>query len=498
MKKPRFLNTVERKYSAGYVVVGFFVILFLLTTVVSNQYISHQYSRATAELSVVNDLEKSVKDLNDSVNLSYLYLSEAGTEEYFANKVTVETRLKKTNLQVNKNFLRETADTNMTVETYVLKSDSLMKELQEYLSSEERNTSDYEQLESQYTDLQETYSYINICFQNVYSAKLSILSDMEKQLSLLQRVITIFQIVILLLMIICCAIYLYRVIRGVSSSIAKMMKGVNSIEKDVFQAELIQIGSNDEFEEFASAFNSMIQIIQSQMRKIEENSDIRERLSAAEIENLRIYSDLQKNHLDFLQSRVNPHFLFNTLNMISSLARIENADQSAELMEITASFLRYNLDNISKTVMLEKEMQNLKEYVAIQEYRYGGRYAYSFEVDDQALDFSMPCMILQPIVENAIQHGIAMKLSGGCVWIKAYQSENGICLEVRDNGVGMTEEQIQDIYKDIYENNSSNTHIGIRNIYRRLQLFYHEDVQFELENMNPGLKIVISLPREEK
>jgi sensor histidine kinase YesM len=216
----------------------------------------------------------------------------------------------------------------------------------------------------------------------------------------------------------------------------------------------------------------------------------------SEIENLRIYSDLQKNHLDFLQSRVNPHFLFNTLNMISSLARIENADQSAELMEITASFLRYNLDNISKTVTLEKELQNLKEYVAIQECRYGGRYTYSFEVEEQVLNFLMPCMILQPLVENAIQHGIAMMLHGGWVCIKALQSEKGIRLEVRDNGVGMTEEQIQDIYKEIYENNSSNTHIGIRNIYRRLQLFYHNDVQFELENMNPGLKIVISLPRE--
>jgi Putative regulator of cell autolysis len=496
MKKSRFLNTVGRKYTAGYAIVGFFVIVFLLTSVSGNIYVSHRYSHATAEMVAVNNLEKAVMNLNGSINFSYIYLSETGTKGYPANRVIVEKCLKETNLQVSRNFLRETADTNKTVETYLSKSDVLMKRLQEYLSSAERNNHDYEELKSQYNDLQEVYSYINLCFQNVYSAKLSILSVMEEQLSFLQRVITIFQITTLMLMLICCAIYLYKVIRGVSASIAKMMKGVKSIEKDVFQAELIEIGSNDEFDEFANAYNSMIKIIQSQMRKLEENADIKERLAAAEIENLRIYSDLQKNHLDFLQSRVNPHFLFNTLNMISSLARIENANQSAELMEITASFLRYNLDNISKTVTLEKEMQNLKEYVAIQEYRYGGRYTYSFEVEEQALNFLMPCMILQPLVENAIQHGIAMMLNGGWVCIKALQSEEGIRLEVRDNGVGMTEEQIQDIYKEIYENNSSNTHIGIRNIYRRLQLFYHNDVQFEMENINPGLKIVISLPRE--
>lgn len=495
MKKSGFLNTVARKYTMGYAIVGFFVIIFLLTTVSGNIYVSHRYSRATAEMVAVNNLEKAVMNLNDSINFSYLYLAEIGTKEYPSNKAAVEKCLKETNLQVNRNFLRETADTNKTVETYLLKSDALMEKLREYLSSDEGGNQAYEELESQYNGLQEVYTYINLCFQNAYSAKLGILSDMEVQLSILQRAITIFQISIMMIMVICCTIYLFKVIRGVSDSIAKMMKGVKSIEQNVFQAEPIQIGSNDEFDEFAGTFNSMITIIQSQMRKLEENADIKERLAAAEIENLRIYSDLQKNHLDFLQSRVNPHFLFNTLNMISSLARIENAGQTAELMEITASFLRYNLDNISKIVTLEKEMQNLKEYVAIQEYRYGGRYAYYFDADEQALDFLMPCMILQPLVENAIQHGIAMMLSGGWVRIKALATEEGIRLEVRDNGVGMDKEQIQDIYKEIYENNSSNTHIGIRNIYRRLQLFYHNGVQFEMENMNPGLKIVILLPK---
>ncbi|MFA9465317.1 MAG: sensor histidine kinase [Velocimicrobium sp.] len=496
MKRSRFLNTVQRKYAVGYAMVGLFVIVFLLTTVIGNIYVSSQYSTATAELVDVNNLEKAVNNLNDSINLTYLYLSVSGVEEYFQSKEEVEKYLKKTKLQLNKRFVREMADTNTTVETYISKSDNLLEKLQEYINSNERNNRNYEELESQYNELQEVYSYINLRFQNVYSEKLNILSEMEEQLRVLQNAITIFQVSILVIMVICCAIYLYKVIRKVSISIATMMNGVKSIEKDVFQAESIQIGSNDEFDEFASAFNSMIKIIQQQLRKIEENADIKEQLAAAEIENLRIYSDLQKNHLDFLQSRINPHFLFNTLNMISSQARLENADKSAELMEITASFLRYNLDNISKTVTLEKEMKHLKDYVTIQEYRYGGRYVFFFDVEEQCLNFSMPCMILQPLVENAMQHGIAMKLSDGCVWIKAYKSDGRICLEVRDNGVGMTEEQIHDIYKDFHENNSSNTHIGLRNIYHRLQLFYNNDVQFEMENMNPGLKMVILLPRE--
>ncbi|MCD7907566.1 MAG: sensor histidine kinase, partial [Clostridium sp.] len=288
----------------------------------------------------------------------------------------------------------------------------------------------------------------------------------------------------------------YQVIQEGSGSIRNMMAGVNSMRENISRTEPIQMGSNDEFDQFAGAFNHMIEIIQDQMRKLEENADIKERLAALEIENLRMYSELQKSHLNFLQSRINPHFLFNTLNMISSLARIENADQCAELMEITATFLRYNLDNISKTVTLNKEIENLKDYVAIQEYRYGGRYAYHFDVDESCLDFQMPCMILQPLVENAIQHGIAMKMSGGCVWIKVSRSGDGICMEVRDNGVGMTPSQIRGVREDLETNSSSGTHIGLRNIYRRLQLFYNGHAKFEIENMNPGLKIVIWLQRE--
>lgn len=113
---------------------------------------------------------------------------------------------------------------------------------------------------------------------------------------------------------------------------------MESIQDNVLSAEPIQIESNDEFEEFAAAFNKMTGIIQKQMREIEENADIKERLAEMEIKNLKMFSELQRSHLDFLQSRVNPHFLFNTLNMISSLARIENADQCAELMETTAAF----------------------------------------------------------------------------------------------------------------------------------------------------------------
>lgn len=440
MKKARFLNSVGKKYIVGYVIVVVFSVILLMVAVICNNYVSGQYDNAIGEMISINNLENSVEVLNGDINMAYLYLSEEGTENYEQYRKSAEQYLK------------------------------IVKELQEL------------------------YSYVILRFQKAYSVKLNKLSQLENRLNALQRNILRLQIGMIVCTLICIGLYLTRVIMEVSRSIATMQKGVESIQDNVLSAEPIQIESNDEFEEFAAAFNKMTGIIQKQMREIEENADIKERLAEMQIKNLKMFSELQRSHLDFLQSRVNPHFLFNTLNMISSLARIENADQCAELMETTAAFLRYNLDNISKTVPLEKEVENLKDYVAIQECRYGGRYQYTFEIEERCLDYKMPCMILQPMVENAIQHGIAMMLENGHVWIRIYPQGNCVCLEVQDNGVGMTEEQIRSIYEDFHENKSSGNHIGIRNIYRRLSLYYHNDLKFEFYNMDPGLKIFISLP----
>ncbi len=487
-------GSVVKKYAVGYVVFGIVVVLFLTGTLFANHYVSVRYQTAIAELVSISQLETAVNDLNAGVNMAYLWLQEAGLESYEEKRQAVENLLQETRRQVEERFLREMADTNHTIETYMEKCDALKEKLEDYLLANREGG--YDALEKQYEEQQEVYAYVVTGFQGVYSVRLNGLHELEQQMNSFQHRIMLLQFLCLGAVLTICFAYLIRIVREISGSIRIMMTGIAAIEKNVFEAEPIQISSNDEFEEFAGAFNEMVQIIQLQMREIEENASVKEQLARMEIENLKMFSDLQKSHLDFLQSRVNPHFLFNTLNMISSLARIENAEQSAELMEITASFLRYNLDNISKTVTLRQEMKNLKEYVAIQEYRYGGRYRYDFSVDEDCMDFQMPCMILQPLVENAVQHGIAMKLNGGCVWIRAYAVSSRIFLEVRDNGIGMTQQQIEEIYNDFYEKNGSTNHIGLRNIYRRLQLFYQSDVQFELNNMNPGLEITITLPWE--
>lgn len=495
MRYKKGLNTINKKYRFGYFIAGAFCIIFFVITVISNYYVNSQYEKAIQELTIANNLEISVNELNNSVNLAYLWLTDSSFEDYKTNRSAVMNYLSETQEQTEKKYIREMVDTNCTIETYLKKSDFLMEGLRQYFASDMKNSSIYEE---QYNDLQKIYSYITDCFQKAYSAKLKVLSEMESMISFQQKLINMIQISLLIMVIVISFYYMFKVTKQNSESISKMLIGVEQIQKNVFEAKPIEIKSNDEFQEFAEAFNKMSQIIKDQMNKISENANIKERLAAVEIENLKILSELQKSHLDFLQSRINPHFMFNTLNMISSLARIENAEKCAEIMEITASYLRYNLDNISKTVTLRKEIENLKEYIQIQRCRYGERYQYYYRIEDDCMEFKMPCMILQPLVENAIQHGIAMKMKGGCIWIDVIKENDWIVIKVRDNGNGMSLIQIQSVYEDFRNNTVSSEHIGIRNIYRRLQLFYHDNVKFEFQNRNPGLEIIISLPWGDK
>lgn len=489
-------GSVSRKYSLGYIMLSVVATFLLVVSFLTSAIMSTKYKDTTNELLYLNELYVDIEAVNSSVNTLYLYLRVDSYEEYKEQVNKTKDVIIEITENNTKSYTREVVDTIYTIETYIKYSDVLMEMIINYSASTEKSEDDYNEIRLVYAKVQETLNYINLSFQSTYSKKLISARAMQEELDVWQKKINTFQIFLLLFGVCVCAIYSLKVIKDITCSIGQLTKIVNEIENNVYQEVQIEINSDDEFDDFAKALNHMIEVIQKQMRKIEENAHIKEQLSLVEKENLRIYGELQKNKLTLLQSRMNPHFLFNTLNMISSLARMENAIRSAELMEITATYLRYNLNNLSKSVTFLQEVNNLKDYITIQQYRFEGRYSYNIEVDPACESHVMPCMILQPLVENSIKHGMAMMSSGGKVWIKAYKREHRIYLEVKDNGTGIDASKIKEINKMVSEPNTQSEHIGLRNIYMRLNLFYEGNVEFKIASSERETVVSISLPDE--
>ena len=142
----------------------------------------------------------------------------------------------------------------------------------------------------------------------------------------------------------------------------------------------------------------MVLRIQKQMEEIQENASAKERLKNQELENLRINNRLKSSELKALQMQINPHFLFNTLNMISQTAYMESAEDTAALLGTTARLLRYTLDNTDKAVTLAREIEILGNYVELQEKRFGERISFEFDLDESFHQMVIPTT---PTLEKA-------------------------------------------------------------------------------------------------
>ena len=210
---------------------------------------------------------------------------------------------------------------------------------------------------------------------------------------------------------------------------------------------------------------------------------------------------LKDAELKYLQAQINPHFLFNTLNAGAQLAMMEDAERTEEYLQNVAAFFRYRIRKGAEASRLRDEIALVDNYIYILNVRFAGEINFNKEIDESALDIEMPGMILQPIVENSVNHGIRGIEREGHIRLTVTGTKIGVRISVSDNGIGMTEEQIKGIIEGGYvmkdqEKNSNG--VGVRNVIARLELYYGEKGIFDIksEGKDRGTEIIIDLPRK--
>jgi len=288
--------------------------------------------------------------------------------------------------------------------------------------------------------------------------------------------------------------------------IIKLSQAANEISRGNFDVPEVDVDTEDEIGVMANAFNKMASSIRDQIDALKEKALLQNKLKEQELQNLIMKTHLKEAELQALQSQINPHFIFNTLNTGAQIAMMEGADKTCYFIENVANLFRYNLKKLDGSVSLGEEISNIGTYIFILKTRFTDRIEFIQDIQTDNLSIQMPSMILQPVVENAYIHGIGNLESGGTITLSVKDFVTYIEITVSDNGKGMDEQKVQQLLGKpdnfpttessvIEVKNGHTTGIGMGNVIGRLNIFYGQsDIVSILSQPDKGTSVCIKIP----
>ena len=202
---------------------------------------------------------------------------------------------------------------------------------------------------------------------------------------------------------------------------------------------------------------------------------------------------LRKTELKALQAQINPHFLYNTLAANAWMCEDGKNEDAEEMVTALARLFRISISKGHELIPIEKEVEHAKSYLKIENYRYKNKFTYSFEVEESCLSYLCNKITLQPIIENAIYHGVKQMIDEGEIWIRIFEDGEDIIFQVEDNGIGMTEEQCREILR---KEPGDRTGIGIKNVNDRIKIYFGSNYGLNITSeLDEGTCVTIRMPK---
>lgn len=273
---------------------------------------------------------------------------------------------------------------------------------------------------------------------------------------------------------------------ALTKRLSLLVRNMGKIREGRFEV-FVSDDQTDEIGELAKSFKNMVERINALIANVY--------IAEMHVKDLDIKK--KQAEINALQSQINPHFLFNTMESIRMNLLKKGDHETSEIIQKFAKLLRKSIDWSSDSITLQQEMEIVKNYLEIQNYRYRDKFKYEIEIPCESYQFIIPKFTLQPIVENAICHGLEMKEGTGKLQIRAQTVESGFEIIVRDDGVGMNENQLMKVREQIYggQVSGSNAGIGLINVQHRLELCYGEGHGISINSAeNVGTEVKILLP----
>ncbi|GIO35897.1 histidine kinase [Paenibacillus antibioticophila] len=292
-------------------------------------------------------------------------------------------------------------------------------------------------------------------------------------------------LLIILLVLLIALLFVYIVSLLTTNRLLRLSRQFNRLALGDLHVTSV-IDGNDEIGQLSRQFNYMVESIRLLMDQVVEKN---EQFTALELAQREI-------KLKMMASQINPHFLFNALESIRMNAHMKGEKEIANVVRLLGRLMRKNLEIGREKTPLKEELEMVRSYLDIQKFRYEDRLQYEIEVDDSVMDFRVPPLIIQPLVENAVVHGVEDKVDGVKVAVSIRRLEEMLEVSVKDNGMGMTPERLEEVKESIMASEESEkNHIGLRNVYQRLVLTYGEEHGLNIESRyGEGTLIIFTLP----
>ena len=268
-----------------------------------------------------------------------------------------------------------------------------------------------------------------------------------------------------------------QIARSFTYPIQRLRDSMKKVQEGNFSGADVEIESENEIGSLTRSFNVMTHRIQELMEQ-----------------NVRDQEAKRKSELKALQSQINPHFLYNTLDSIIWMAEGKKNEEVVLMTASLARLLRQSISNEDEVVPVSQEVEYARGYLTIQKMRYKDKLEFEISVDPSILNIPLIKLVLQPVIENAIYHGLKYKENKGLLQVKGFMKDGKAVLQVIDNGVGMDEETLAHIY-DRHKVNYHSNGVGVYNVQKRLQLYYGSEYGITYESKKgEGTTATITIP----
>lgn len=499
---PRVFGSIKNRLSAV-MLITFIVIITI------NVFIIFRINTSVSRIDAVFSSNVTIGELTEGLDrvqkTVYDYLNTKSTyalENYYRYE------------QDYRDLLEQLNNQNIGTEPMILEknirnmSESFLLQTQQTVQAKRgRNVEKYRESYEKETEL---YRYINNYIYQLNAMQFRLNSERYKVLLNSLKMLEQFSVVILVVISTIALMLIYWLIHQMVQPLTALSESSIQVAGGNLDVPLLPVVYQDEVGSVTNGFNQMLVSIRQYIIRLRESLEKEASLKSRQ---LSMEAHLKEAQLNYLQAQINPHFLFNSLNAGMQLAMLEDAEKTTVFLEKMADFFRYNVHKMGEDTTLSEELETVDSYIYILNVRYAGDLTYYKEVEEGFDNIRVPSMILQPIVENAVQHGIRDCMEDGWIRLKLYREDAYLSVIVEDNGAGMTQEQIRKIlnkpidyvdpqgsFLDSEEPRRDSKGIAMENVIHRLQIYYDQDqlLTIESDGAGTGTKVTIRLPLEGK